>query len=590
MIPESFIQDLLHRVDIVDLIDAHVPLKKAGANYAACCPFHNEKSPSFTVSPQKQFYHCFGCGAHGTAIGFMMEYAGMGFIDAVKDLASRSGMQVPEEEGRRRETHEGPRIADLVEVMAQSAQYYREQLKASPKAIDYLKQRGLTGEISARFGIGYAPPNGLREARVDYNDPRLVAAGMLKVGDDGRRYDYFRDRIMIPIVNPKGETIAFGGRIIGPGEPKYLNSPETPLFEKGRELFGLPQARAALRETDTAIVVEGYMDVIALAQHGVGNAVATLGTATTTSHVQKLLRQVDRVVFCFDGDNAGRKAAWRALENSLETLPDQKTIGFVFLPEAHDPDSFVREFGKEGFNRMVAQATPLSDFLLRELGSHCDLTSAEGRAKLVADAKPLLQKLQTPLLRLQLVKRLAEISGFSQPEIERLCELRAITRPAPARSPRQSPAASFMRKLIRLILQKPELALRLPLASLPPDVPETRTLHRLVALVRESDGPIPGYAMLLERLRGGAPDEDNLLLKNAASDLMHEPFAEEELEAEFAGTLAIFARDAQKDEIEALKAKAQALGIAGLSSDEKARYVALLTARSTSASTGFNNG
>ncbi len=241
---------------------------------------------------------------------------------------------------------------------------------------------------------------------------------------------------MFPIINPKGEVIAFGGRVLGEGEPKYLNSPETPLFEKGREVFGLPQARAALRENDTAIVVEGYMDVVALAQHGVGNALATLGTATTAIHVQKLLRQVDRIVFCFDGDNAGRKAAWRALENSLEALPDQKTIGFVFLPETHDPDSFVREFGKDDFNRMVAQATPLSDFLLRELGSHCDLTSAEGKAKLVAEAKPLLQKLQTPLLRLQLVKRLAEISGFSQPEIERLCELRAITRPAPARSPR----------------------------------------------------------------------------------------------------------------------------------------------------------
>ncbi len=577
MIPESFIQDLLHRVDIVDLIDAHVPLKKAGANYAACCPFHNEKSPSFTVSPTKQFYHCFGCGAHGTAIGFMMEYSGMGFIDAVKDLANRAGMQVPEQEGRRREASDGPRTVDLVEAMTQAAQFYREQLKASPKAIDYLKQRGLTGEIAARFGMGYAPPNGLRESSLDYNDPRLTAAGLLKTGDDGRRYDYFRDRVMIPIINPKGEVIAFGGRIIGPGEPKYLNSPETPLFEKGRELFGLPQARVALRETDTAIVVEGYMDVIALAQHGVGNAVATLGTATTATHVQKLLRQVDRIVFCFDGDNAGRKAAWRALENSLEALPEQKTIGFVFLPEEHDPDSYVREFGKDAFNRMVAQATPLSDFLLRELGRQCDLTSAEGKAKLVADAKPLLQKLQTPLLRLQLVKRLAEISGFSQTEVERLCELRTIAPPAPARAPRQSPAATFMKKLIRLILQKPALALRLPIDALPGDLPETRTLRRLVTTVRdmaEDGGAPPAYAPLLERLRAG---EDDALLRAAASDLMHEPFAEDEIESEFAGTLDKFARDAQTSEIDALKAKARALGVAGLSADEKARYVALLS-------------
>ncbi|MFC5299981.1 DNA primase [Azospira restricta] len=578
MIPESFIQDLLHRVDIVDLIDAHVPLKKAGANYAACCPFHNEKTPSFTVSPQKQFYHCFGCGAHGTAIGFMMEYSGMGFVDAVKDLAGRVGMQVPEQEGRRREPHDGPRTTDLAEVMARAAAWYREQLKLSPKAIDYLKRRGLTGEIAAKFGIGYAPDGwqGLQAVFPRYDAPELLAAGLVIENEQGRRYDRFRDRVMFPIINPKGEVIAFGGRVLDGGEPKYLNSPETPLFEKGRELFGLPQARAALRETDTAIVVEGYMDVVALAQHGVGNALATLGTATTATHVQKLLRQVDRIVFCFDGDNAGRKAAWRALENSLEALPDQKTIGFVFLPEEHDPDSYVREFGKDAFNRLVAQATPLSDFLLRELGRQCDLTSAEGKAKLVADAKPLLQKLQTPLLRLQLVKRLAEASGFSQPEVERLCELRTIAPPAPARAPRQSPAATFMRKLIRLILQKPELALRLPIESLPGDVAETRTLRRLVAVVRDAGEPAPGYAALLERLRGG---DDDQLLKRAASDLMHEPFAEDEIEAEFAGTLAKFARDAQKDEIDALKAKAAALGVAGLSAEEKARYVALLTAR-----------
>ena len=260
-------------------------------------------------------------------------------------------------------------------------------------------------------------------------------AGLVIKNEQGRLYDRFRDRVMFPIMNQKGEVIAFGGRVLGEGEPKYLNSPETPLFEKGREVFGLPQARAALRDKDTAIVVEGYMDVVALAQHGVGNAVATLGTATTATHVQKLLRQVDRIVYCFDGDAAGRKAAWRALENSLEALPEQKSIGFVFLPEADDPDSFVRNQGSEAFERMIAQATPLSEFLLRELAAHCDMASAEGRARLVAEAKPLLARLQTPLLRLQLVKRLAEASGFSQPEIERLCDLRPIARSAPARVP-----------------------------------------------------------------------------------------------------------------------------------------------------------
>ena len=345
MIPESFIQELLHRVDIVDLIDSYVPLKKAGANYAACCPFHNEKTPSFTVSQTKQFYHCFGCSAHGTAIGFLMEYSGLGFVDAIKELASRVGMQVPEEEARR--PHDGPKLTTLAEIMARAVKYYYEQLKRSEKAIDYLKRRGLSGEIAQRFGIGYAPDNwqGLEAAFDDYSRPELQQAGLVIRNEQGRLYDRFRDRVMFPIINQKGEVIAFGGRVIGEGEPKYLNSPETPLFEKGRELFGLPQARQALRETNTAIVVEGYMDVVALAQHGVGNAVATLGTATTATHVQKLLRQVDRIVYCFDGDSAGRKAAWRALENSLEALPAQKSIGFVFLSAQDDPDSFVRDHG-----------------------------------------------------------------------------------------------------------------------------------------------------------------------------------------------------------------------------------------------------
>ncbi len=435
MIPESFLQELLHRVDIVDLIDGYVPLKKAGANYAACCPFHNEKSPSFTVSPTKQFYHCFGCGAHGTAIRFLMEYSGLGFIDAVKELAGRMGMVVPEEAGRVR--HEGPRTAELTEVMGKAAQYYFEQLKHSDKAKEYLKRRGLTGEIALKFRIGYAPDGwqNLQASFPNYDAPELKTAGLVIENDQGRRYDRFRDRVMFPIINQKNEVIAFGGRVIDQGEPKYLNSPETPLFEKGRELFGLPQARQSLREKNTVIVVEGYMDVVALAQHGVGNAVATLGTATTATHVQKLLRQVDRIVYCFDGDAAGRKAAWRGLENSLESLADNKSIGFVFLPPEHDPDSYVRELGKEAFERMIDQAMPLSDFLLKELASHCDLTTSEGKSKLVYEAKPLIPRLATPMLRLQLVKRLAEASGFSQQEVERLCDLKPVARAAPARAP-----------------------------------------------------------------------------------------------------------------------------------------------------------
>jgi DNA primase len=575
MIPESYIQELLHRVDIVDLIDSYVPLKKAGANFAACCPFHNEKSPSFTVSPTKQFYHCFGCGEHGTAIGFVMEYSGLGFIDAIKELSTRAGLQMPDDEARR--PHDGPRVAVLTEVMARAAKYYQDQLKRSEQAIAYLKGRGVSGELALKFGIGYAPDGwqNLAAAFADYSATELQVAGLVIKNEQGRLYDRFRERIMFPIMNQKSEVIAFGGRVPGEGEPKYLNSPETPLFEKGREVFGLPQARAALREKDTAIVVEGYMDVVALAQHGVGNAVATLGTATTAVHVQKLLRQVNRVVYCFDGDAAGRKAAWRALENSLEALPEQKSIGFVFLPEADDPDSYVRSQGSEAFERMIAQATPLSDFLLRELASRCDLSSAEGKAKLVADAKPLLTRLQTPLLRLQLVKRLAETSGFSQAEVERLCELRAITRSAPARVSR--PAPSLLRPLLRLLLQRPALARRLPLTLLSAHSAEAHAVRHLCEIILAAGEPAPAYATLLERLRG---NENESILREAAAELMQHPFVEDDIDAEFDGALERLLEGEQKRSFIALQEKVQKLGVAGLSGEEKQQYLQALSARS----------
>jgi len=575
MIPDSFIQDLLARVDIVDLVDGYVPLKKAGANYAACCPFHNEKSPSFTVSPTKQFYHCFGCGAHGTAISFVMEYQGMGFVDAVKELASRAGMQVPESEGRGFKDEKPGQTRALIDVMARAAQYYKDQLKASPRAVEYCKKRGLTGEIAARYGMGYAPDGwqNLQAVFPDYHADELKVAGLVIENEAGRRYDRFRDRLMIPIINQKGEIIAFGGRIIDQGEPKYLNSPETPLFEKGRELFGLPQARQALRETDTAIVTEGYMDVIALAQNGVANAVATLGTATTATHVTKLLRQVDRIVFCFDGDNAGRKAAWRALENSLEALADNKRLAFIFLPQEHDPDSYIREFGKEQFDRQVAQAMPLSDFLLRELAQRCDLTSSEGKAQLIYEAKPLLLKLPTPLLRLQLVKRLAEASGFAQSEVERLCELKSYAPAAPARSRRAAP--SLTRNLLRLVLHKPPLAATLPVELLPdtPERPALIRLHGLVSANREASS----YAGLREQLRG-LPEES--LIENAASELLGQPFDEGEAEREFRDTLAKLLEGSHKRAFAELQVKAQKLGVAGLTPEEKQAYLQLLSSAS----------
>ncbi len=572
MIPPSFIQELLHRTDIVDLIDGYVTLKKAGGNYTACCPFHSEKTPSFSVSPSKQFYHCFGCGQHGSAITFMMEYSGMGFIDAVKDLAAKAGLQMPEREAGKgfsggQETH---RISNLTEVMAQAAQYYRDQLKVSPKAIEYLKNRGLSGEIAQKFGIGYVP-NGWQNLEAifkDYNHADLQTAGLVIKNEQGNTYDRFRDRIMFPIVNQKGEIIAFGGRVIGADEPKYLNSPETPLFEKGREVFGLPQARLALREKNTAIVVEGYMDVVALAQHGISNSVATLGTATTATHVQKLLRQVDRIVYCFDGDQAGRKAAWRALENSLEALPEQKTISFVLLPESEDPDSYVRKHGKAAFEQLISEATPLSEFMLRTLASQCDMTSSEGRTKLLVDATPLLNKLQSPLLRLQIAKRLSEISGFSQADVEQQCKLKPVAKAAP--TPVSRPVPSLLKPLLRLLLQKPDLARRLPVNLVDDVLPEARAVKSLCELILSTNDTIPDYVSLIELLRGS---EDEKTFRDAAGEIMRQPFADDLIDLEFDGILERLVEAEKRRNFLALHAKVAKVGSAGLSSEEKAEFL-----------------
>jgi DNA primase len=578
MIPESFIQELLARTDIVEIIDRVVPLKKAGANYAACCPFHKEKSPSFTVSPSKQFYHCFGCGAHGTAIGFLMEHQGLSFPDAIEDLARHCGLTVPQEDNdkafRKSSTasEEGP---SLLEVMLKAHKFYRDELKKSPRAINYLKGRGLTGEIAARFGIGYAPDGwqNLRPGFPEYDTPgfqSLLKAGLVIENEQKRRYDRFRDRVMFPILDQKGQVIAFGGRILDQGEPKYLNSPETPLFEKGREVFGLPQAREACRQTDTVIVVEGYMDVVALAQHGIGNAVATLGTATTTTHVRKLLRMVDRVVFCFDGDAAGRKAAWRALENSLEALAEQKALAFAFLPPEHDPDSYVRDLGKEAFQAAIDRATPLSEFLLQTLTSHVDLTSAEGRAKLLGEAKPLLQKIPTPMLRLQIVKQLAEKTGLQPSEVERGCELSRQAAPqssAPARAPRHAP--SILRRLLRVLVQAPDLTSTIKpalLATLPSNDPLAASLNRLVPHLASNPQP----SELLERLRGS---EDAPLLAEIFASLLSEPLEKEALGAELEGIVAQMERDQLDIELSGLQQAAQR---GSLSAPEKARYAELL--------------
>jgi DNA primase len=417
VIPQSFISDLLARLDIVEVVGRHVQLKKAGANYQGLCPFHGEKTPSFSVSPAKQFYHCFGCQAHGTAIGFLMEHQSLSYVDAIKDLARQQGLVVPEEQGG-----EGApkRVApDVLESLALAAKFFKSRLKESEKAIDYLKRRGLSGQTAARFGMGYAPEGWrpLEAAVPDYQAPSMVESGLVIAGEDDKRYDRFRDRVMFPIRNPRGQVIGFGGRVLDQGEPKYLNSPETPVFVKGRELYGLYEAREALRRENCAIVVEGYMDVVMLAQYGVDNALATLGTATTPDHLKKLLRQVDRVVFSFDGDGAGHKAAWRALEASLPMTTDTQRIDFLFLPPEHDPDSFVQAYGLEGWKAALAQTESISSFMLNKLSNDCDLAEPEGRAKLIALASPLLGKMSAPALRLQIVHRLSDLTHLSVVEL-----------------------------------------------------------------------------------------------------------------------------------------------------------------------------
>nr|WP_255779037.1 DNA primase [Mycetohabitans sp. B8] len=501
-------QDLLSRVDIVDVVGRYVQLKKGGANFSGLCPFHNEKSPSFTVSPSKQFYHCFGCGAHGTAIGFLMEHAGLTFPEAVGELAQSVGLSVPHEPasgaygggsppgpGRGNDppsAHPGTARA-LVDIMQVAADYYRKQLRGAPNAIQYLKGRGLTGEIALRFGLGYAPDGwqNLEAAFADYCDDALLDAGLVIVSDkasnsgEARRYDRFRQRIMFPIRNVRGQVIGFGARVLEGGEPKYLNSPETPLFNKGTELYGLFEARLAIREKGFVLVVEGYMDVVALAQLGFPNAVATLGTACTPVHVQKLMRQTDTVIFSFDGDAAGRRAARRALDACLPHAADNRTIRFLFLPAEHDPDSYIREHGAQAFADQAGRAMPLSQFLLNEVLADKEIDQPEGRAKALYDAKPLLQALPPNALRAQILHMLADRLSTPVEEVAQFCEIGSRTAPAvrgaPARADRRR-VTGHEHRALRNVIMYPRIVAMLDVQ----DCDTLATLARQGALFAET--------------------------------------------------------------------------------------------------------
>ncbi|MEM7219786.1 MAG: DNA primase [Pseudomonadota bacterium] len=485
-IPQSFINDLIDRTDIVALIDERVPLKKAGKNYSGLCPFHDEKTPSFSVSPDKQFYHCFGCGASGTALTFLMEYDRLEFVPAVEFLANRAGVEVQREGG-------GPSrpLPDkgLFEALEKASSYFQKQLRVHQPAIDYLRGRGLTGIVARDFGLGYAPEAWDSMTRgVGIKEKTALDAGLLSENDRGRRYDRFRNRVMFPIRDTRGRIIGFGGRVLGDGEPKYLNSPETEIFHKGQELYGLFEARQALRQIDELIVVEGYMDVIALAQAGIPNAVASLGTATSTTHFEKLYRFAPTVVCCFDGDRAGRAAAWKALQSALPTLKDGRRLNFMFLPDGEDPDTLVRKEGVARFRERAGGALSALDYLFENLRQGLDLESLDGRARLGYLATPLIEQVPAGLLRDLLRERLASLMGTSAdrlaPAAKTAPPADVPPKPAPARNSR------LTERLLGLLLAQPDLAQSLE---------ETR-LQEL--------RPLGGILVeVIDYLRGGATGE-----------------------------------------------------------------------------------
>ncbi|MBI3545987.1 MAG: DNA primase [Gammaproteobacteria bacterium] len=579
-IPKQFIDELLARTDIVDVIDARVPLKKAGKDYKACCPFHEEKTPSFTVSADKQFFHCFGCGVHGSAIGFLMDYEHMGFVEAVEELATRAGLALPQEVQTTTESS-ADTGADLFEVMRDAARFYRQQLREHPqsaRAVDYLKKRGITGEIAHEFGLGFAPDGWDNLLRVlgkeDTQRAVLARAGLAVKKDTAGYYDRFRDRVMFPIEDYRGRIVAFGGRIIDKGEPKYLNSPETPLFHKGRELYGLYHAREAIKRENRVLVVEGYMDVVALAQFGVDFAVATLGTATTRDHLDRLFRHAPEVIFCFDGDRAGRDAAWRAMENALTILREGRQASFLFLPEGEDPDTLIRQEGREAFLARLQSASPLPDYLFSTLVQQVDLGRLDGRARLVELARPLLSKMPGGVLRQMMLDRLAELSRV---DVDKLGTFTGVQEPSlssksgprPFGNPREPP--SVVRLAIAMLLQRPELVTKVKdeheLAKL--DLPGMPLFLELQRLLQTSPG-LKSAAAIIENFRDS---EHHPHLAKLA--FWQHPALEQDVEAEFNGVIDRLSETSAKQRTARLLQKQDAVGLDQTEKDELARLLML---------------
>lgn len=588
MIPSDFIDELLAKVDIVDIIDEQVPLKKGGANYMACCPFHKEKTPSFSVSPTKQFYHCFSCGAHGSAIGFVMEHQGLSFPEAVQFLADRVGMIVPKVRGQ----NDNPEVRaerkkkqqTLEETTAAAADFYAQQLKFNPAAKAYLDKRGLSAEVIAHYGLGYAPDGWqpLTQVFQPYPNTALVDTGMV-IDNEGRYYDRFRHRIMFPIRNPRGQVIGFGGRVLDDSKPKYLNSPDTPLFDKGKNLYGLYEGRAAVKEAGRILVVEGYMDVVALAQFGVGYGVAALGTATTAEHVKILMRQADSIYFCFDGDSAGRKAAWRALENALPQLKDDKSLHFLFLPEEHDPDSYIRAYGKAQFeDALLNQSKPLSEYFWEHLSDGIHLNTQEGKAELVKTSSPLLAQITAPALAYLLKQRLSELVGIDPDNLAQLLGQEAPKRHVkqknyklPPISVKQPVMPTLVQRQIRSLLINPDWAAYIDLPDYLALDGDFACLANLAETIKNHPS-VPATAQVLEHMRGSPYEETITRIFHSTHQSEEMNSSSEEDCENFQIGMKKLLNELKYSQIETLKQKSLQ---SGLNESEKKLLLSLLTAK-----------